>query len=56
MGSNLSAYMPQGAYMKNSPAMGMGRLGYMNPGSFLQKQMGAYMPASGFGGYDSESM
>jgi hypothetical protein len=60
VGSNLSAYMPQGAYMR-APAMGayypgrgtsfqpIGRLGYMNPGSFLQKQMGAYMPTSGFG-------
>jgi hypothetical protein len=56
VGSNLSAYMPAGAYMKTGPGMGMGRLGYMNPGSFLQKQMGAYMPTSGFGGYDSDSM
>jgi hypothetical protein len=51
VGSNLSAYMGPtrsapgvGAYMRQGAYMPQGRLGYMNPGSFLQKQMGAYMP------------
>lgn len=68
VGANMGAYMRQGAYMRN-PGMGaylgpgnsMPRIGmggpYMNPGSFLARQrMGAYMPANGFGGYDSDSM
>ncbi len=65
VGSNLSAYMPQGAYMRQGAYSAgapirsfqpVGRLGYMNPGSFLQKQMGAYMPQSGLGGTYSEDM
>lgn len=53
----LSAYMPQGAYMRAPGLAGgrMGRLGYMNPGSVLtglrQKQLAAYMPQSGFGSF-----
>lgn len=43
-GRGVGAYMRQGAYMPQGAYMQQGRLGYMNPGSFLQKQMGAYMP------------
>jgi hypothetical protein len=46
----VGAYMRQGAYMPQ------GRLGYANPGTFLQKQLAAYMPAGAYGSYDSESM
>ncbi len=61
VGANMGAYMRNpnlGAYLTNTnapPRIGMGA--YMNPGSFLAKnRMGAYMPQSGFGGYDSDSM
>ncbi len=54
--SGTGAYMPQGAYMRQGAYMPQGKLGYMNPGSFLQKQMGAYMPAGHFGYAGTDDM
>jgi len=45
IGAGMGAYMRQGAYMPR-PGVGaympQGRLGYANPGSFLQKQLSAF--------------